>query len=159
MIRVTLPLSSDAASGDMPRLTLRQVRWLRFLLVGGGASVCQMLLLWQLTRLGIAALPANALAFLIAAQVNFVLSLRFTWADRLSARTLLHQWGVFHLSIASTAILNMVVFALARTIEPTGIAAAAGTATAALANYMLGDLLVFREKRTAGLQETSCPAA
>ncbi len=63
-----------------------------------------------LTRYGWPTLPANAVAFLLAAQVNFALSSTFTWRDRSAGRGLRRRWLAFHVSIASMAVVNMLVF-------------------------------------------------
>src|SRR5690242_12470921 len=56
----------------------------RFALTGGLAGLCQLALLSALTRRGWAPDVANVVAFLLAAQLNFVLSATFTWRDRLA---------------------------------------------------------------------------
>src|SRR5689334_103210 len=74
------------------------------------------------------AAPANAVAFLLAAQVNFALSATFTWRDRQGASPLWRRWLVFHGSIATMAVVNQLVFLAARTALPALAAAAAGIA-------------------------------
>jgi putative flippase GtrA len=117
---------------------------LRFAAVGGIASALQVALLALLTRYGWDALLANVVAFVIAAQVNFALSATVTWRDRARGAPLGHRWALFHGSIAGTAVLNQVVFILARLALPALLASAAGSAAAAIGNYLLGDRLVFR---------------
>lgn len=125
------------AQGDVARP-------LRFAITGGIAGVVQLALLALLTHAGWAELPANALAFLLAAQLNFALSSAFTWRDRRADRALGRRWLAFHGSIAAMAVVNMLVFALARAALPTLLASALGIAAAACGNFMLGDRLVFR---------------
>ena len=97
---------------------------------------------------GAAPLLANAIAFLVAAQVNFLLSQAFTWADRPTdaalGESVGRRWARFHLAIAGTAVLNMLVFAVARLVAPSLVASAAGIGAAALANFLLADRVVFR---------------
>src|SRR5919197_4098509 len=62
--------------------TTRAARPLRFALTGGLAGLLQLGLLALLMGRGWPAAPANAVAFLLAAQVNFALSSVFTWRDR-----------------------------------------------------------------------------
>jgi putative flippase GtrA len=57
-------------------------RPLRFAGTGGVAGAVQLLLLSILTAHGWNAVLANGVAFLLAAQVNFALSLTVTWRDR-----------------------------------------------------------------------------
>jgi len=121
-----------------------RARPLRFAVVGGTAGVIQLTLLALLERHGWPALPANAVAFLCAAQVNFLLSATFTWGDRAHGVALRRRWAAFHGSIAGMAVLNMLVFAVARTVWPSLVASGAGIVAAALGNFLLGDRLVFR---------------
>jgi putative flippase GtrA len=118
----------------------------RFIITGGAAGLIQIGLLAALTGHGWHSLLANPVAFLLAAQVNFALSTLFTWRDRRDGQSLLHRWLLFHGSIAGMALLNMAVFAAARTRLPDLESAALGIATAALGNYLVGDRLVFRRR-------------
>lgn len=119
-------------------------RPLRFALTGCIAGGVQLALLALLTRGGWPELPANSVAFLLAAQVNFALSKTFTWRDRRDTRALGRRWLAFHGSIAGMAGINMAVFMLARAIAPTLLASATGIGVAALGNFFIGDRLVFR---------------
>ncbi|SRR5579884_820705 len=123
-------------------------RPLRFALTGGLAALVQLALLHLWTNLGWDALLANAVAILLAAQVNFWISDRFTWGDRRDreggGQALGRRWVGFHLSIVGTALLNMAIFAIARATQPNVVAAASGIGVAGLANFVLGDRLVFR---------------
>jgi putative flippase GtrA len=118
-------------------------RPLRFALTGGLAGLLQLGLLALLTGHGWPTAPANAVAFLLAAQVNFALSSLFTWRDRRRAVPLWRRWLAFHGAIAATALVNQSVFLAARTVLPTLVASAAGIAVAAVGNYVLADRLVF----------------
>jgi putative flippase GtrA len=119
-------------------------RPLRFAGTGSVAAVIQLLLLTLLMRYGWDALLADVLAFLLAAQVNFVLSLTFTWPDRRGAGSLPHYWLLYHGSIAAMASLNLLVFVLMRPVVPILVASALGIIVAGIGNYLVGDLLVFR---------------
>ncbi len=137
----------------------RATRPLRFALTGGIAAVTQLALLALLTRHGWPTLLANAVAFLLAAQVNFALSSTFTWRDRRTGRGLRRRWLAFHGSIASMAVVNMLVFLAVRTALPTLAASALGIGAAAIGNFIIGDRLVFRQQapaaRTADDEETA----
>jgi len=98
-------------------------RPLRFAGTGGVAGAVQLLLLSILTDHGWNAVLANGVAFLLAAQVNFALSLTVTWRDRHPAGTrsgpatvgwATRCWLLFHGSIAAMALVNMLTFAAAR---------------------------------------------
>ena len=119
-------------------------RPLRFALTGALAGLFQLGLLALLTGRGWPAVPANAVAFLLAAQVNFALSSLFTWRDRRLPASPWRRWLLFHGSIAAMAVLNGLVFLATHTVLPALAASAAGIAVAALGNFVLGDRLVFR---------------
>ena len=123
-------------------------RPVRFVVTGGLAALVQLGLLQVWTGLGWDPLPANVVACLVAAQVNFWLSQLFTWGDRGGTRrialSVAPRWARFHAAISGTALLNMAVFALARTLLPSLLAATLGIAVAAILNFVLADRLVFR---------------
>jgi putative flippase GtrA len=119
-------------------------RPLRFAGTGGVACATQLLLLALLTRHGWDTLPANLIAFLLAAQLNFALSVAFTWRDRRTSGSLLRRWLLYHGSIAAMALLNMLVFIVMRPLVPVLLASALGITIAAVGNYLAGDRLVFR---------------
>jgi putative flippase GtrA len=124
-----------------------QARPLRFAITGGLAAVMQLLLLGLLTGHGWPALLANGVAFLLAAQFNFAVSNVFTWRDRPSGQSLARRWLAFHGSIASMAVVNLLVFAIMRTLLPDLLASASGIAVAAVGNFFIGDRLVFQSRR------------
>lgn len=121
-------------------------RIMRFALTGGTAGLTQLALLKLFVDGGWPELGANAVAFLLAAQLNFILSCTFTWRDRRANRSLARCWLAFHGSIAGMAVVNMVVFAAARTVAPAMLASIAGILAAAAGNFMLGDRLIFRSR-------------
>ena len=125
-------------------------RPLRFAGTGGVAGALQLLLLAFLTHRGWNALLANGLAFLLAAQVNFALSLTLTWHDRCVSGSLTRRWLLFHGSIAAMALVNMLTFAAVRSFLPTLAASVTGIAAGAVGNYLAGDRLVFRGPRQNG---------
>lgn len=121
---------------------------LRFAIVGGICSVLQLVVLGGLLHRGMAALPANSVAFAVSAQFNFYLSDRFTWADRRGSRAISsgsRRWLVFHGAVAGTFLCNQLMFVSLRLILPTLIAAALAIAGAATATFAALDRLTFRE--------------
>ncbi len=132
-------------------LLSQRARPLRFVFTGGLCGLIQLLLFLLLTRAGWQPLLANSVAFLLSAQVNFLLSISFTWADRVQTerKNLLARWLAFHGSILGTALLNQLVFFLAHLLIPGQFAAIAGIAVAALANFILLDRRVFRYRQKA----------
>ncbi len=131
----------------------RGPRLARFACTGGLAAVIQLGLLHLWTARGWNAIVANAVAFFVAAQVNFALSATVTWGDRRDAlhprETLLRRWLSFHGTIFSTALLNQAIFALARTAMPDLPAAGFGIAAAAFVNFVMLDRVIFRPRRAA----------
>ena len=130
-------------------LLSRQARPLRFVFTGGLCGLIQLLLFLLLARAGWQPLLANSVAFLFSAQVNFLLSIGFTWADRvqMERKSLPTRWLAFHVSILCTALLNQLVFFLAHLLIPSQFAAITGIAAAAIANFVLLDRRVFRYRQ------------
>lgn len=148
MIRPIRLAPFGAAQNARDMLFSQQARPVRFAITGGLAGLLQLTLLTLLTDYGMHALLANILAFLLAAQFNFVLSSLFTWRDRRSTESIGRRWLVFHGSIAGMAVVNMAVFAASRLVLPNLEASAAGICAAAVGNFLIGDRLVFRLKRS-----------
>ncbi|GHO95018.1 hypothetical protein KSF_050660 [Reticulibacter mediterranei] len=132
-------------------LLSERARPLRFVFTGGLCGLIQLLLFLLLTRADWQPLLANIIAFLFSAQVNFVLSISFTWSDRIQTerKGLLARWLAFHGSILGTALLNQLVFFLAHLLIPDQLAAIAGIGAGALANFVLLDRGVFRHRQKA----------
>ncbi len=147
MIHHLHPTSRGAARSVWKQLFSPRARPLRFAITGGLAGLLQLTLLGLLTRHGWSPLVANTVAFLLAAQFNFVVSNLFTWRDRRTTQSLGGRWLAFHGSIASMAVVNLVVFAVARTMLPDLLASAAGIAAASVGNFFIGDRLVFQSRR------------
>ncbi len=127
-------------------------RLLRFGVVGCTSALVQLGLLALLLDAGWKGLPADILAFLVAAQVNFWFNDRFTWGDRRSCAASAHiytRWARFHFSISGAALLNLGIFAAVRLAMPELPAAALGIAVAAAVNFLMGDRVVFRANRHA----------
>ena len=122
-------------------------RPLRFIGIGSTAAAIQLATLAVFIDRGWHDIPANIVAFLFAAQVNFALSYNLTWHDRRAPGGRLRSWLLFHGSIAVMALVNLLVFLLARTVTPAIVASALGIAAGALGNYITGDRLVFHRKR------------
>jgi putative flippase GtrA len=127
-------------------LCSQRARPARFVITGGLAGLTQLVLLKILIDHGWNGFVANAVAFVLAAQLNFLLSSLFTWRDRFQGRSLGRRWLVFHASIATMAVVNMAIFAVARLALPDLVASAVGICVAAVGNFFLGDRLVFRRR-------------
>jgi putative flippase GtrA len=117
----------------------------RFALTGATAALVQLVLLHFFTVRGVSQLVANAVAFMLATQVNFGLSQLFTWRDRWAGLAgVAQRWLTYHGSVAGTAVLNMLVFAAASTVMPSLAAAGLGIAMASAINFISGERLIFR---------------
>jgi len=131
----------------------------RFALTGGVAGLSQLALLALFTGRGWAPGRANVVAFLLAAQLNFLLSSTFTWRDRASGaargRDHWRRWLAYHGAIGGMAALNMLVYSMARHVAPVLAASALGIVAAAVGNFVVGDRLVFRARGAANPQQAA----
>lgn len=133
-----------ATTTALLRRGCRHDRLLRFAVTGGMAAAVQIGLLTLLAPRMRHPDLADLLAFLVAAQVNFVLSSTFTWGDRRRpGGAIAGHWLRFHLSIAGMAVVNMATFAAVHPVTGAALGAAAGIGVAAAGNFLLGDRLVF----------------
>jgi putative flippase GtrA len=120
-------------------------RVVRFAAVGATCAAAQLALFWAVAEAGVHPSFANAFAFLVAAQMNFVLTRWVTWADRQTRRGLGLTWLHFMSAIGLTAALNFSVFEVARLFVAPLAAAAAGIGAGAVANFLISDRSVFAE--------------
>jgi putative flippase GtrA len=119
----------------------------KFVIVGLVCFTVQFALLIIFARLGVAEPVANAIAFMLSAQLNFLMSARFTWADRggrLRIRLAGYNATALLSLVANTAVFTAV---LART--GTAVAAGLGVVSGMCVTYLVCDLLIFRRGRTA----------
>jgi putative flippase GtrA len=163
--QVSRPHPSDAHPASSPKLHRPRAWWaitatltarapraprarsLSFACVGGLVTLVQLGLLLVLAALAVPSLLANALALLLAAQLNFALSSAFTWGDRPPrSGGLAPRWLRFMLAISGTLLINQGLFAAARLALPTLptlLAAALGSGLTGALNFVLGDRFVF----------------
>jgi putative flippase GtrA len=125
-------------------------RLARFACTGGTAGIVQLALLRLWTARGGDAIVANPIAFLISAQVNFLLSATFIWGDRGGGArrpgTCFRRWIAFHAAIFGTALLNQAVFIMAQQVLPALVAAGLGIVAGAGVNFIVQDRLVFARR-------------
>ncbi len=114
----------------------------RFALVGGIAATIQLALMSALIALDVPAWNAEVTAFALSAQANFLLSSRFTWADR--GDPSVRRWLAFMLTVTMSAIMNFAVFEVARDMTPVLVASALGILAGSCLNFVVGDRAVFR---------------
>ena len=129
-------------------LLAMRARPLRFAIVGGATGMLQLGVLGVLVSVGLQPLLANAAAFALSAQMNFVLSQTFTWHDRSNGEaergSLFGRWAAFHACISGGAVANLAVFALAMHVAPHLLAAVLGIVAGASLNFLTNDRLTFR---------------
>jgi putative flippase GtrA len=130
-------------------------RKLCFLLVGACCFTLQYAVLRALSGAGLARPIANGIGFVISAQVNFLLSSAFTWADRGSdgarsegiskprLRSNPSRWLSYNGTAAVALVVNTVVFALADRIVGALPAALAGVAAGTVVTFLVCDRLIF----------------
>jgi putative flippase GtrA len=127
------------------RLLHDRARPIRFSCVGGIAALFQLGVFALFIRHGVNPFAGNAVAFLFAAQINFLLSSTFTWRLRTwgDPRHVAGRWMAFHAAVAYSAMLNFVTFMIALHFASELVASAAGIAVGAVANYLANDRVVF----------------
>ncbi len=134
----------------MRLLSLAQKRIAIFAAVGLTCFATQLVMLTILARLGTYRPVANAIGFALSAQLNFLLSSRFTWGDRPAAgrRGTGARWLAYNGTAGLSLGVNTAVFILAYRAVGTGIAAAIGVVAGTCVVYLICNFLVFRAKRT-----------
>ncbi|SDE45578.1 Putative flippase GtrA (transmembrane translocase of bactoprenol-linked glucose) [Glycomyces harbinensis] len=127
------------------------MRLARFSTVGMTCFAIQAGLLLALRETGVPDTLANAIGFLVSAQVNFLLSTRFTWSDRRlprpAPRRAAVRWLSFQTTVALSLACNTGVFALASQFTGPVAAAAAGVGLGALLTFLASNHLIFRGRR------------
>lgn len=98
-------LSFDNSNSHLEVCVTLMPRIVRFALVG---TVC-FFVQWgtmQCLHLVMHIFYADMVAFVVSAQLNFILSSRFTWRDRNGTRRILARWGKFNTSVILVASIN-----------------------------------------------------
>ncbi len=125
----------------------RVPRLVRFALVGGTCAAFQQACLVSFVRGGVQPNVANLIAFLVAAQINFVLSDAITWRDRRESHVSFAATGRrllrFNAMVCSTLIVNQVVFALVSPFTHYFVAGLLAILVTASLNYAVSRNLVF----------------
>ncbi len=140
-----------AEGTTIPRSVYRVPTVIRFLAVGGVASVVQLSLLYVIQLSGISKLLANFFSFEISTQVNFALSYLITWHERTperpTVRYVLQRLFAFNGMAITTLIINMSVFALMLLYVHFLIAGAVGIIAATATNFIVSSWLIFRRRK------------
>ncbi len=139
------------ARGVIAGYVYRAPRIVRFLSVGGVASLIQLSLLYLIQLTGISKLLANFFAFEISTQVNFTLSYFITWYDRTpkkpTVRYVTERLLAFNGMAATTLVINMSVFALMLLFVHYLVAGALGIIAATTVNFIVSSRIIFRLRK------------
>jgi len=134
----------------MRRHRPRLLRLARFSGVGLTCFAIQAGILLALHEAGTPDTLANAVGFLVSAQVNFLLSTYFTWSDRrlehAQTRSAAARWASFQATAALALACNTGVFALASQFTEPVVAAAVGVGVGALLTFLANNYLIFRKR-------------
>jgi putative flippase GtrA len=124
-------------------------RTLRFALIGLLCFGAQYGAAWLFVRAGIPWPAANAAAFFLSAQLNFVLSSTFTWRDRDVAgrRWSLRRWISYNGTVLLSLAVNTAAFVALYPVTGTLVGSAAGVVAGAGATYLICNYIVFRSRR------------
>ncbi len=137
--------------GTIAGYVYRAPRIVRFLSVGGVASLLQLSLLYLIQLTGMSKLLANFFAFEISTQVNFALSYIITWYDRTpkkpTVRYVTERLLAFNGMAATTLVINMSVFALMLFFVHYLVAGALGIIAATTMNFIVSSQLIFRLRK------------
>jgi putative flippase GtrA len=132
-------------------LSYGQKRIAVFAVVGAVCFGVQLALLTLMMHLGAYRPVANAVAFAISAQLNFLLSSRVTWRDRPVAgrRGTGARWLAYNGTALVSLGCNTAIFTFSYRSIGTTPAAALGVLTGTCVVYLTCNLLVFRGTRAA----------
>ena len=127
----------------------------RFALVGLGVTGVHFVVLAALLPVVVPE-AANALAFVVATQVNFAVSYSWTWASRRgpgreSARQLVRRLGLFNASALVAFAVNAGAFAAAHRLldTPPLLSAVVATVLSAVVSFVVSSRLVFAQRTLA----------
>jgi putative flippase GtrA len=131
------------------RRSVDSVRLLRFGIVGAGCGALQLAGVYALIQAGLYATVSFALCFVASAQLNFLLSWRFTWADRRleeSNGRRLRRWAGYNLTALAGLLVSTVTFAEGSRVAGLLIGALCGIAASTSITFLVGDRLLFSGK-------------
>jgi putative flippase GtrA len=103
---------------------------------------------------------ADAIGFALSAQLNFVLSMRFTWRDRKAAgrRDIGVRWLAYNMTALLSLAVNTAVFTVAYQAVGTAAAALLGVLAGTAVVYLTCNYIIFRTQRAAARATVARPA-
>jgi putative flippase GtrA len=135
----------------MRRLSHSRVRIAVFAAVGAFCFAVQLILLTLIIRAGLDRPIADAIGFALSAQLNFLLSTRFTWRDRKVAgrRDIGVRWLAYNATALLSLACNTAVFTVAYRGVGTTAAALLGVLAGTAVVYLTCNYIIFRTQRSA----------
>jgi putative flippase GtrA len=135
----------------MRRLSHARVRIAVFAAVGALCFAVQLALLTLIVHVGVDRPIADAIGFALSAQLNFLLSTRFTWQDRKVAgrRDIGVRWLAYNATALLSLAFNTAVFTVAYQAVGTTAAALLGVLAGTAVVYLTCNYIVFRVRRSA----------
>lgn len=124
-------------------------RQLLFVAVGASCFAAQYGALSVMAAGGLNRPVANALGFILSAQLNFVLSSRLTWRDRraTTSKTLWARLVAYNGTALISLAVNTLAFSLVYQRVGNLAGAAIGVACGMCVTYLVCDRLIFRDHR------------
>lgn len=132
----------------MVTVLMHRRRQLLFVCVGVTCFLAQYSVLTAMSAMGVSRPLANALGFLISAQLNFALSAKLTWRDRPTGAggTLWARLLSYNATALVSLAVNTAVFTVSYQQVGNLIGAALGVVCGMCVTYLVCDLLIFRER-------------
>jgi putative flippase GtrA len=123
-------------------------RHILFVSVGATCFLTQYVALTAMAAAGLNRPLANALGFVLSAQLNFVLSSLLTWRDRRarSTQTLWIRLASYNCTALISLAVNTAAFSLVYQQVGNLAAAAFGVICGMCVTYLVCDLFIFRER-------------
>jgi putative flippase GtrA len=124
-----------------------------FVLVGATCFLTQYSVLTVMAAAGVNRPLANALGFVLSAQLNFLLSSRLTWRDRRvhGARALCARLVGYNGTALLSLGVNTAAFTLVYQRVGNLAGAAIGVACGMCVTYLICDLIIFRNRASGGI--------
>lgn len=123
-------------------------------MVGGVCTIVQLSAFYVLNAMGVPGFLAFSVTFAACAQLNFVLSDRFTWGKRRDLagrpRAIFRRWLLFNTAALLSLAVSSITFAILTRLVGTQLAAPCGVAAAMSVSFLAGDRLIFKQRSLAG---------
>ena len=126
------------------------IRVVRFAMVGGICAAFQFAVNLLFRVAEIPAVAGFALSFVVSAQLNFLLSDRFTWGGRRDGAGVRWRigtrWLTYNLSTVAALVVSSTAFALASLVVDNAVAVLFGIAAGSVLTFFVGDRVIFASR-------------